>query len=313
MSIVERAVQESQLNEKSMPAAVAVAPGRVTQPGDDSGPAPVPVARVARTQVQPDAGCLLPAQDPKPIIQLDIQRLREEGRLPVADLARRIDGEIRRIKWPLLNRIAGRNADAPARNNVIMVTSAMPGEGKTFVALNLALSIVRDREMRVILMDGDVARPSLTPLLGLEERAGLNEVLDDTSLDFSVAIYRTDVEGLFFVPAGRWHDHSPEFFASSRMPQVIKELESRIGHGVIILDSPPLLATNEAQVATRHVGQVLLVVRADETEQRAVLDAIALVDKSTPVGAVLNDVRPSALGRYYGEYQYGHGYGRQDL
>ena len=67
----------------------------------------------------------------------------------------------------------------PARNNVVLVTSALPGEGKTFTSLNLALSIVRDREMRVVLVDGDVARPGLTPALGLEGRPGLNDALED--------------------------------------------------------------------------------------------------------------------------------------
>ena len=197
---------------------------------------------------------------------------------------------MRRIKWPLLNAIAGRDGATPTRNNVILVTSAVPGEGKTFTSLNLALSIVRDREMRVILVDGDVARPGLTPTLGLEGRPGLNDVLEDTSRDVSTVTYQTDIEGLFFVPAGKWHDQAPEFFAGSRMPQVIEDLSRRVGNGVIILDSPPLLATNEAQVVTRYVGQVLLVVRADDTEQRAVRDAMALVDKSTPISAVLNRV-----------------------
>ena len=225
-------------------------------------------------------------------------------------MAHQTEDEIRRIKWPLLNAIAGRDGATPTRNNVILVTSALPGEGKTFTSLNLALSIVRDREMRVILVDGDVARPGLTPTLGLEGRPGLNDVLDDTSLDVSEVTYQTDVEGLFFIPAGKWHEHSPEFFAGSRMPQIIEDLSRRVGNGVIILDSPPLLATNEAQAATRFVGQVLLVVRADDTEQQAVQDAIALVDKSTPISAVLNRVQASALSRYYGQYYYGYGYGR---
>ena len=136
-------------------------------------------------------------------------------------------------------------------------------------------------------------------------------MLDDTSLDINSVTYRTDVEGLFFIPAGKWHEHSPEFFAGTRMPQIIEALSRRVGNGVIILDSPPLLATNETQAATRFVGQVLLVVRADDTEQQAVQDAIALVEKSTPISAVLNRVQASALSRYHGRVpHYGYGYGR---
>jgi receptor protein-tyrosine kinase len=98
------------------------------------------------------------------------------------------------------------------------------------------------------------------------------------------------------------------------MPQIIEDLGARVGTGIVIFDSPPLLATNEAQVATRYVGHVLMVVRADRTEQRAVQDALELVDKSTPVSAILNGVEASLLSKYYGQYYYGYGskgrYGR---
>ena len=200
---------------------------------------------------------------------------------------------MRRIKWPLLSALSGRGGGGPARNNVILVTSAEPSEGKSYTSLNLALSIVRDREMRVILVDGDVALPGLTPTMDLEGAPGLNDALDEPSMDINDVIYRTTVDGLFFVPAGKWHEHSPELIAGSRMPQVIADLAERVGNGVVILDSPPLLATNEAQAATRYVGHVLMVVRADRTEQRAVTDALALIDKSTPVSAVLNGVEAS--------------------
>jgi Mrp family chromosome partitioning ATPase len=266
----------------------------------------------------PEDSLSLTSRDLKAIVQLDYDKLREAGRLPSKEMAPQVEDEIRRIKWPLLKAIEGSEGVTPARNNLVLVTSALPGEGKTFTSLNLALSIVRDREMRVVLVDGDVAKPGLTPTLGLEGRPGLNDALEDTNRDISSVTYMTDVEGLYFVPAGTWNPHSPEFFAGSRMPQLMEALSQRVGRGVVIFDSPPLLATNEAQVATRFAGQVLIVVRADETEQRAVLDAIALVDKDVPVSAVLNRCKPSLLSRYYGQYyygyssgSYGHGYGRR--
>jgi receptor protein-tyrosine kinase len=311
MSIVEKALHKAQQAAKAVPAAetVATETSRVAAPlrreASDA------VATTAEQRPAPGSDdSSLTSRDLKQIVQFDTARLAADGRLPSPDMAHQTEDEIRRIKWPLLNAIAGRDGAAPTRNNVILVTSAAPNEGKTFMSLNLALSIVRDREMRVILVDGDVARPGLTPTLGLEGRPGLNDVLDDASLDVSEVTYRTDVEGLFFIPAGKWHEHSPEFFAGSRMPQIFDAMSRRVGNGVIILDSPPLLATNEAQAATRFVGQVLLVVRADDTEQQAVQDAIALVDKSTPMSAVLNRVQASAMSRYYGQYYYGYGYGR---
>ena len=241
----------------------------------------------------------------KRIVEIDLDRLRNVGRLPPVHAMHQTDEEMRRIKWPLLSALAGRAGAAPARNNVILVTSAEPSEGKSYTSLNLALSIVRDREMRVILVDGDVALPGLTPTLDLEGAPGLNDALDNPSMDVDEVTYRTTVEGLFFVPAGKWHEHSPELIAGSRMPQIIQDLGRRVGNGIVIVDSPPLLATNEAQAATRYVGHVLMVVRADRTEQKAVLDALALIDKSTPVSAVLNGVEASMLSKYYGHYYLG--------
>jgi protein-tyrosine kinase len=296
MSIVERALRKAQL-------AARLATGQPVVSPAASVPRTSPLAATAygsSSRQERGADHLSPTlRNPKPIVEIPVDRLRAEGRLPSADIARQTDEEMRRIKWPLLHAIQGRGGAVPTRNNVILVTSAVAGEGKSFTSLNLALSIARDRELWVILVDGDVARSGLTPALGLVDRPGLNDVLDDASLDVSSVTYQTDVDGLFFVPAGKWHEQSAALFAGSR---------------VIILDSPPLLATNEAQAVTRYVGQVLFVVRADSTEQRTVLDAIALVDKSTPVSAILNWVEDTALRKYYDQYHYGDGqtYGSAD-
>ena len=313
MSIVERALQKAQSKARADAATPAATPESPVEPlmapaAATAAAASPPTAHGPGLTASPaDPG--LTARDLKAIVQVDVEALRTSGRLPSVAMADQTDEEMRRIKWPLLRSIAGADGVTPARNNVILVTSALPGEGKTFTSLNLALSIVRDREMRAVLVDADVARPGLTPSLGLESRAGLNDALEDVERDVSTITYQTDIEGLFFVPAGKWHPQAPEFFAGSRMPQIIAALSRRVGNGVIILDSPPLLATNEAQVATRLAGQVLLVVHADTTPQRAVMDALALVDKDAPVSAVLNRCKPSALSRYYGHYYYGYGYG----
>ena len=317
MSIVERALQKAQAKGRQEAAITPV--GVASDVGEDVEVVPPsgsfasdvadPVGASLSSFGVPEAASAT-STDAKAIVHLDFARLRDEGRVPSSEMTRQVEEEMRRVKWPVLNAIEGRGGEKAARNNVVLVTSAVPGEGKTFTSLNLALSIVRDRESRVVLVDGDVARPGLTPTLGLEGRPGLNEVLEDTAMDVGDVIYRTDIDGLFFVPAGRWHDHSPEFFAGSRMPQVIDELSRRVGNGVIIFDSPPLLATNDAQALTRYAGQVLLVVRSDDTEQQAVLDALALVDRTAVVSAVLNRVSPSIVSRYYGQYYYGYNYGQ---
>jgi Mrp family chromosome partitioning ATPase len=323
MSIIERALKKAQLSKAAStagptdPGAVqsdspVTAPPVTAPPTAETPAAPPPVA-AARSEHErsPDA---VTARDLKKIVEVDFDRLREAGRLPPKHANHQTEEEIRRIKWPLLSALAGRGGSPPARNNVVLVTSAEPSEGKSYTSLNLALSIVRDREMRVILVDGDVALPGLTPTLDLDGAPGLNDALDDPNLDINDVTYRTTVDGLLFVPAGKWHEHSPELIAGSRMPDVIQELGRRVGNGIVIIDSPPLLATNEAQAATRYVGHVLMVVRADRTEQRSVMEALELIDKSTPVSAILNGVEPSMLSKYYGSYYYGpnkkYGYGR---
>ena len=314
MSIIERALKKAQGQGKQVADSKEADAARPVAGLDSAGSVPVLKADSMAVDVRPEPPRKPPvsddsrtARDLKRIVEIDYSKLRDEGRMPSEYSAHQTEEEMRRIKWPLLSALAGRGGSPAARNQVVLVTSAEPAEGKSYTALNLALSIVRDREMRVILVDGDVALPGITPTLGLEGAVGLIDVLEDPGKDINDVIYRTTVDGLFFVPAGKWNALSPELIAGSRMPQVMQELGDRVGNGVVIFDPPPLLATNEAQVATRYVGHVLMVVRADRTEQRAVLDALALVDKSTPVRTVLNGVEASLLSKYYGHYYYGYG------
>jgi exopolysaccharide/PEP-CTERM locus tyrosine autokinase len=312
MSIVERALQKAQLRARQdgttpeAPVQAAVPPPAATEP-----------ASVAPTDDSSTAGNArrrrgMPATD-NPLVSFASDRLREAGRLPPDEWASQVEEEIRRIKWPVLAAITGEGSMPSARNNVVLVTSAVPAEGKTFVSLNLALSIVRDRRMKVILVDGDVARPGMSESLGMENHIGVNDLLANHSMDVAEVLHPTDTEGLWFIPAGRWHEHSPELFASDRMKAIAESLSELASPGVVIIDSPPLLAATEAQAIGRNIGQVLVVVRANSTEQSEVMAALELIDKSTPTYAVLNCVEASIVSRYYGRYYYGYNYryGRQ--
>jgi protein-tyrosine kinase len=294
MSIVEKALQKAQLKTERQAARDAAA--QVTPVAPDSGHPvhPDPAMRKAR----PAGGGT---------VVLDFVQLRHDGRLAPETLSHRTEEEFRRIKWPLLNAIAHREGAGPADNNIVLVTSAIPGEGKTFNALNLALSIARDRDMEVLLVDGDVAQPSLTASLGLSGRPGITNLLRDTTLQLDDIVYATNIPQLEVVPAGVRHDNAAELLASARMAAVVEQLCARASPGVVIVDSPPVLAANEAQVMTRYAGQVLMVVRADSTEQRVLAEALTLIDRSRPVSAVLNRVEPSLVSRYYSHYYYGYG------
>ena len=195
-----------------------------------------------------------------------------------------------------------------ANGRLLMMTSALPGEGKTFSTLNLALSLARERDLEILVVDADVAKPQVSGLFNMDTAPGLLEALTDDSVDIESLILRTDVPGLHFLPAGRCEgDVATELLASARMQETVLRLESHASNRVVLFDSPPLLLTNEARVLTSLVGQVILVVRAGVTPQQAVLEAIGYIGEDKPIGLVLNQSKANAPGSYYGYGAYGYG------
>jgi exopolysaccharide/PEP-CTERM locus tyrosine autokinase len=302
MSIVERALQKSQAQRARTDPSNATEPQEFPEPTAPGQPGIQPAGTATL-----DEGERVAVQG-RPV-GIDLGRLRREGRLAPDALAYQTEEEFRRIKWPVLNAIFGREGAPSAVNNVVLVTSAIPGEGKTFTALNLALSLAREPDLDVLLVDGDVAQPALTRTLGLSDERGLTDLVADPTLDADAVIHPTSIERLCIVPAGARRDNSPELLASARMASVVAELSKRMSPGVVLFDSPPILATNEAQVLSRYAGQILMVVMADSTEQRVVTEALALLDRSKPINAVLNRVESSLVSRYYSHYYYGYGRG----
>lgn len=299
MSIVERALQKAQAAKPES----AATPDAEREAADLSAPPPpAPEPPSAPQSKAPRGGFALGGS-----VAISIADLRAQGRLAAQGLDHRTEEEFRRIKWPLLNAISGRGGTTAAANNLILVTSAVPGEGKTFTALHLALSLAREPDIEVLLVDGDVAQPTLSASLGITARPGLTDMVADPALDFSRIICPTSIDRLYVAPAGARRDNSPELLASARMGYLMEDLARRFAPGVVVFDSPPVLATNEAQVLSRYVGQILMVVRADATEQRVVTEALGLLDRTKPVSAVLNKVESSLISRYYSYYYYGYG------
>ena len=217
----------------------------------------------------------------------------------------KLKGRTLRIKRPLLDNVFGRGAAPVENGNLVVITSAIAGEGKTFSAMNLALSMVLEPDVNVVLVDCDVAKPHITSLLGLDQSIGLIDFLADDTVDVRDVLMQTDVEGLRVIPAGRKHAHATELLASKRMEQFIRELGTRYPDRVIVFDSPPLLMTSEAPVVVNQMGQVVIVVKAGETSQSAVRQAVELVNTSRrPVSLILNMSRFRVSGGY-GTYGYG--------
>jgi exopolysaccharide/PEP-CTERM locus tyrosine autokinase len=264
------------------------------RPGADTGRAAAPASRLASVipQEREYTG--------KRII-VDVAELAKSGLLAPGPDERRLAEQYRVIKRPLLrNASADRDPRLP-RGNLLMVASALAGEGKTFTCVNLCLSIARERDWDVVLVDGDCSKPHLTRLFAAEQEPGLIDLLRDSTLSFDSLVMATDVPGLSLLPAGPRDEHASELLASKRMEDLCTSLAEGAGR-VIVFDSSPLLLTSEAAVLAQQVGQIVVVVRANETPQQAVLAAIEKLDASKAIACILNQSDGSRAGSEYGDY-----------
>lgn len=243
--------------------------------------------------------------------RIALEKLREAGLLTPDARRSQLAEEFRLIKRPILMNIDKKGADVVDNANLIMVTSALPGEGKTFSAINLAISIVMERDRTVLLVDGDVAKPRATKRLGVESDVGLLDLLDGSCASVADVIVRTDIPNLRVLPAGRKHDRATELLASERMATVMAELSTRYHDRVVIFDSSPLLVTSESGVLSEKMGQIIMVVAAEDTPQHAVADGLGRLAEDKIVGLVLNKFRPTLGNRYGAGYGYRYSYGYQ--
>ncbi|HRP94695.1 MAG TPA: XrtA-associated tyrosine autokinase [Rhodocyclaceae bacterium] len=310
MSLIERAVERlDQLRQA----------GADTSPESGTREAPASTAaapsKLAEETAEPDARAAeaLPKTHSK-LVEIDIERLGKLGfitpRLPRSTIA----DEFRVIKRPLLQNAEGRSAAQAENANLIMITSALPGEGKSFTAINLAISMAMELDHTVLLVDADVSRPSVLSTLALAPEKGLMDLLTGEVSDPSDVMLRTNIEKLSILPAGTPHQRATEFLASEAMNGLLQEMAKRYSERVIVFDSPPLLATTEARVLATHMGQVVLVVESERTPQSSVRHALGTIESCPIKLMVLNKSREKALRAYgyaYG-YGYGYGYGRND-
>jgi exopolysaccharide/PEP-CTERM locus tyrosine autokinase len=235
---------------------------------------------------------------------LVLERLRNSAMLvPGSRLAPSFSDEYRRIKRPLLSNVFGKTASLVDRGNLILVTSSLPGEGKTHTAVNLALSIAQEQDHTVLLLDCDVAKKGASRMLGIDHLPGLMDVLD-TKLPLAEVLLRTDIPALRVVAAGRDHEHATELLASQYTATLVDEIASRYSDRVVILDGPPVLPTPQTHVLAELVGQIVFVVEAGKTAQSVIQEALELLPAGKAIGLVLNKSESSSGGHgyYYGYY-----------
>ena len=240
-------------------------------------------------------------------IDLNLAKLASLGFVTPEMPRTRIADEFRVLKRPLIANMSSKRAVPIKHGNLVMVTSAVPGEGKTFSAVNLAMSLAMELDRTVLLVDADVARPSLPGILDFGARKGVLDALEDRTTDIGNYLLRTNVEKLTILPSGTPNTHATELLASATMSQLLDDLSVRYADRIIVFDSPPLLVTTEARVLATQMGQIVFVVHAESTLQNDVKRALAMIESCPVKMLVLNQVRSVGQGSY--GYGYGYGYG----
>ena len=241
-------------------------------------------------------------------IELPLAEFDNKGMVTPFTPRSRVAEEFRTIKRPLLRNTEIEGADVA---NLIMVTSALMGDGKTFTALNLAISIAMEEDRTVLFVDADVATAQAGKLLGIsKDSPGLIDVLENKGISLADAILPTSIDNLRILPAGNGHERSTELLASQSMRRLMEELSGRYPDRVIVFDSPALLLTSEASVLASFMGQIAFVVSTDQTSQEAITRALEHIGDDKIIGMVLNKAH-SRRSKLFG-LGYGYGYGSSD-
>jgi protein-tyrosine kinase len=298
VNIIERAVELL----RSAPQA----PARPSTPGKSLGGLEHDlIARAAedigRRGVLPEARPARPAPRTLRTLRLDRERLRQQSMIMPDGERSAIAETFRHLKRTILANAAAPKDGAPPPN-LVLVTSALPGEGKTFCAINLAISLALEVDRTVLLVDADVAKPGVLQALGLEAGKGLMDVLLDRRIDLAEVLCKTDIGKLTLMPVGTAHRHATELLASDAMSELLREMAERYRDRVIIFDSPPLLAASEASALASQMGQIIVVVEAGKTSEMALKDALARIDASRVAGLLLNKGEDRSLEYGYGDY-----------
>ena len=238
-------------------------------------------------------------------VDLDLDALAAAGIVSPNAPRSQIADQYRVIKRPLISNAMGKGASVIENGNLIMVTSALAGEGKSFSAINLAMSIATELDNTVMLVDADVARPSVLRMLGLPASPGLLDLLVGDIDDLSSVLLKTNIDKLTLLPSGTPHMRATELLASDAMSQLIKNIANRYSDRIIIFDSPPLLLTTESRVLATHMGQIVMVVHAEKTLQVDIQHALSSIEACPVKMMVLNQAKNGFQGGYGG---YGYGY-----
>ncbi len=269
----------------------------------------------AQQQTEPEAGSSETSQPGMPLdskfaadepserlenqVSIDIQRLESMGMVSPTQSFTKIKEEYRYIKRPLLNNAFGPGASTLEQPNLVMVSSSFPGEGKTFTAINLAISMAMEEDRQVLLVDADVIKSTICQRLDIAEHPGLMDYLTG-KVKVSDIILGTNIPNLKLITAGRRHHHSNEMIASEKMKRFMEELSERYPDRIVIFDTSPLLGASETNVLAQMTGQAVIVVEEKKTSHAQLQQALRLLNPDMAIGLVLN--KSSGQRDNYGYY-----------
>jgi receptor protein-tyrosine kinase len=288
--------------------APAPLPPVADQPVSPPPASPIPVKPLGPTRL---AGAPLA---PAPVVEkssktsrtvvLDTARLALAGTVDWSSDRTPVMEELRLIKRRLLRKAFPEDRPENSNSHLVMITSAKPREGKTFTSTNIAISISMEEDYNVLLVDADIRRQALRQNLGLEANQGFVDLLLNPSLDMADVLLRTNIPRLSVLPAGTMSDRAPELLASARMRDLIDDMARRYHDRIILFDTAPCLVSSDAATLAAHVGQVVFVVEAEQTQQHEIIAALNLISACPDISFILNKAQPLASTSYggYGAY-----------
>ena len=239
-------------------------------------------------------------------IIIDLEMLARKGFVSTDSKRQIINEEYRVIKRKLLDTAFGPLSKSLKNSNIIMVSSARQGEGKTFTAINLALSIALEQDKTVLLVDADVLRPNVMQTLELKNEQGLIEFLLGEKEDLAEVMCRTNLSKLRIITAGKAHHLSVELLASERMFSAVEEFANRYTDRIVIVDTPPLLGINETAILANLAGQALIVTEEFKTKLVDIDNAVKHLKPEMAIGFIVNKTERGNLeGGGYGYYYSG--------
>jgi protein-tyrosine kinase len=266
-------------------------------------PPPPPAARAPQIPAQPEPGAVGDGVGRE--LVLDRGRLASFGiPFPSSERSRTVE-EFRLVKRNLMTAWSAAAVGEQRPNRLIMVTSARPGEGKTFTSLNLALAFATERDVKALLVDVDTQHSTLGTILGVHREKGIVDVLA-SGVELSDALVRTNIANLLVLPSGQGGPHVPELFSSNQMAALVMDVTRRFPDRFIILDTPPCMVSSDAATLAPLVGQIVFVVEAHRTQQDEIEAGLSMLSACPRISLLLN--KSELASAHFGSYGYGYHY-----